>query len=80
MGQYAEDIINGICDSMGDYTYKDNVKYRYYHKSPAEKNISLVRKELAILIKTKQSKNEHQAVKPEKKLTLNMVKIGEKED
>ena len=62
MGQHANDIIDGFCDQFGDYTYKDNVKYKDYPETPAEKNIRLVRKELAILIKDKLSKNEQQAV------------------
>ena len=54
MGQYAEDIIEGICDSSGDYTYKDNYVYKgKYKDEPWEANIRKVRKELAILIKQK---------------------------
>lgn len=49
MGQYADDIINGSCDSFGDYTYKYNTHQK---ETEAEKNIRLVRKELAILIQT----------------------------
>ena len=54
MGQYADDIIDGFCDNSGDYTYKDNIrKYKHSPETKAEKNIRLVRKELAILIKNK---------------------------
>lgn len=54
MGQYADDIIDGYCDSSGDYTYKDNYKPKRKHKfvpdTPVEASIRAVRKELAILI------------------------------
>ena len=64
MGQYAEDIIDGLCDWQGDYTAKYNIKN--YEKntrlSDAEKKIKSVRKELAILIKKKLAAGEHQAV------------------
>ena len=55
MGQYAEDIIDGLCDSSGDYTYKYNQKRRvkYEKDVPWEANIRKVRKELSILIKAK---------------------------
>jgi hypothetical protein len=54
MGQYAEDIIERICDQSGDYAYKDNQKdYKHYPETMAEKNIRRVRRELAILIKRK---------------------------
>ena len=56
MGQYAEDVIDGFCDFLGDYTTKYNApkqKFKHYKLTPAEKNIAAVRKELAILIKTK---------------------------
>lgn len=54
MGQYAEDIIEGICDSSGDYTYRYNKKpIKWVKYAPWEVNIRKVRKELAILIKTK---------------------------
>lgn len=58
MGQYAEDIIDGTCDWSGDYTYKDNQKpYKHYPETQAEKNIRVVRKELAILIQDKIANN-----------------------
>jgi len=54
MGQYAEDIINGLCDSSGDYTYKCNYIYKgKYKDAPWEASVRKVRKELAILIKRK---------------------------
>ena len=56
MGQYAEDIIDHYCDSLGDYTAEYNVpkqQFRHYKLTPAERNINAVRKELAILIKAK---------------------------
>ena len=61
MGQYAEDIIDGLCDWQGDYTYKDTYKSRG-KETPAEKKIRRVRKELAILIQNKLAAGEHQAV------------------
>lgn len=68
MGQYADDIIDGLCDLSGDYTYKDNVKnFKQYPETQAEKNIRAVRKELAILIKEKLAKGEHQAVSKARK-------------
>lgn len=58
MGQYAEDIIDGACDWSGDYTYKDNrEEHKYYPETQAEKNIRVVRKELAILIQDKIANN-----------------------
>lgn len=54
MGQYADDIIEGRCDSSGDYTYKCNKKYSGKHKDTLrEANVRKVRQELAILIKLK---------------------------
>lgn len=60
MGQYAEDIINGYCNSLGDYTAEYNVKYNrytHYKLTLAERNINAVRKELATLIKYKIKSN-----------------------
>ena len=52
MGDYANDILEGVCDIYGDYTYKDsNYKYKKHPLTHAEKCIKHVRKELAILIK-----------------------------
>lgn len=63
MGQYAEDIINGMCDESGDYTYNHNVKYSCKFKdTPSEAKIRKVRKELAILIKKFKNKNIPQPV------------------
>ena len=60
MGQYADDIIDGYCDSSGDYTYKDNYKPKRRRKfvpdTPVEASIRAVRKELAILIASKITK------------------------
>ena len=55
MGDYADDIIDGHCDWAGDYTHKYNRKRNipFYKDSPAKAKIRAVRKELAILIKTK---------------------------
>jgi len=63
MGQYADDIIEGNCDSFGDYSYKYN--QRGHKRTPetlAEKNIRKVRKELAILIQSKKNNGDPQAV------------------
>lgn len=60
MGQYAEDIIDNYCDSLGDYTAEYNMpkqRFRHYKLTSAEKNIATVRKELAILIKGKIKSN-----------------------
>jgi len=53
MGQYADDIIDGLCDAQGDYTYKYNGKVRRHNSTdtPAEANIRAVRREIAINIK-----------------------------
>lgn len=60
---YADDIIDGMCDSSGDYTYQYNCKSKYKHKeTDAERKIRTVRKELAILIKKNKRNNIHQAV------------------
>jgi hypothetical protein len=64
MGQYAEDVLNGLCDESGDYTYKDNIKAskRWVKDTPAEANIRKVRKELAILINRFQKENKPQPI------------------
>lgn len=63
MGQYADDIIEGICDSSGDYSYRYNQKNpKWIPDTPAEANIRKVRKELAILIKAKKDSGDSQAV------------------
>ena len=66
MGQYADDIIDGLCDYSGDYTYKDIAKTqrseRYVKDTPAEANIRAVRKELAILIQEKMANKDCQAI------------------
>lgn len=68
MGEYAEDIINGLCDSSGDYTYRDNSrKHKHYPETKAEKSIRAVRKELAILIKSKIDNGESQPVESARK-------------
>jgi len=41
MGQYAEDIIDNYCDSLGDYIAEYNVKrnrYAHYKLTPSEIN------------------------------------------
>ena len=53
MGKYAEDIIDRICDSSGDYTRSYKQKRIWIKDEPYEANIRKVRKELAILIKNK---------------------------
>lgn len=69
MGRYADDIIDGLCDAQGDYTYKYNKKSnsKYVKDTPAEANIRAVRRELAILIKKKQAKNDPQPVENARK-------------
>lgn len=68
MGEYADDIIDKFCDQSGDYTYKYNQKnYKYYPESQAEKNIRLVRKELAILIKQYKQQGIKSAVETARK-------------
>lgn len=63
MGQYAEDIIDRNCDYTGDYSYKYNNKNSFKCKlSQAEKYIKTVRKELAILVKQKESEGDKQAL------------------
>lgn len=66
MGQYADDILDGLCDYTGDYTYKDIAKTqrkaRWVKDTPAEANIRAVRKELAILIKKRVADNIPNAV------------------
>lgn len=63
MGQYADDIIDGICDSSGDYFHEYNQRgHKWIPDTPAEANIRKVRKELAILIKAKKASGDPQAV------------------
>ncbi|NLZ72491.1 MAG: hypothetical protein GX905_01520 [Bacteroidales bacterium] len=63
MGQYADDIIGGHCDSFGDYFYRcDQRGYKWVPETLAEKNIRKVRKELAILIQSKKDSGDPQAV------------------
>ena len=64
MGQHADDIIDNVCDWSGDYTYKQNRRVRSHNckDTPAERNVRLVRKELAILIKHKITNGESRPV------------------
>lgn len=68
MGQYADDIVEGRCDWSGDYTYKDTV---FVKDTPAQAKIRAVRKELAILIKEKQS---HCTTEKEKNSAVNLAR------
>lgn len=68
MGEYAEDLIDGICDWQGDYTHKFNKKKpKFIKDTPSEAKIRSVRKELAILIKKKITDGESQPVENARK-------------
>ena len=76
MEQYVDDINDGVCDWSGDYSYKQNYKIVSHNPkdTQAEKNIRLVRRELAILIKSKISKREPSPVSRARK--ENNIKYG----